>query len=109
VRAGPILLLILIALVIPACFNWLRQNSALLGLAGERAAMLAAAVNMPEEGIALLRERFEQELYTPPAEAQAPSQPQVTRRTRQGSPPGNSRRRGGRARRRTCRAAPRPT
>ena len=88
VRAGPILPLILIALVIPACFNWLRQNSALLGLAGERAAMLAAAVNMPEEGIALLRERFEQELYTPPAEAQAPSQPQVHTPYTPGQPAG---------------------
>lgn len=62
-------------LVVPFTLRWLIYALPQLGRAGENAAMLAAALNMPDMSAQLLRERFEAEIYHPEAEHTKP-QPQ---------------------------------
>ena len=72
---SPLPALLLIALVIPVSLAWMSQNGALLRTAGEHTALLAAALDMPKEGLDLLRERFREELYLPGQGDEASSAP----------------------------------
>ena len=74
-----ILILVMLALVVPASINGLRYLGPLLGETGERVAMIAAAVNMPEEGLDMLRDRFQDDLYLEhlPDSQPAPEQSQI--------------------------------
>lgn len=87
-RNLPILRFVLIvALVLssPVLINLARQNADL----GGRAAVLSAAINMPDGGLTLLRERFESELYGEKAEAAAanPAAAEAAPRARANSQP----------------------
>lgn len=52
-----------LALASPALIHFARVNSDTLSIAGERAAIFSAALNMPDSGLSLIKERFRSELY----------------------------------------------
>lgn len=72
-RQSPVALLLLLVLAVPASVYALRAGGASLVKTGERAAMFAAALSMPEQGAELLRERFQEELYLPGEQSSTPS------------------------------------
>ncbi len=68
-----------LVLLVPAFFYVASLNASLLGEAGESAAILSAALNMPDGSIDLLKERFREEIFGKPTEtpqASEPAQPQ---------------------------------
>jgi len=71
-------MLFLFALVLPAGANLLRNNAALIGGFGELAASFAVAVNMPGEGLELLRKRFQEQLRQIPEQTAAQPAPPPT-------------------------------
>ena len=77
---------IVIALVIPVTVNYFYNNSSVLEWAGERAAIIAAAVNMPEGGLLLLEDRFRSQLYHDDAQQEPPA-PAAPQQAAEQTPP----------------------
>ncbi len=57
--------LLVCGLLIPVAVNYTWNNGDLLEKTGQRAAVVFAALNMPEGGLAILEERFRSQLYSP--------------------------------------------
>jgi stage II sporulation protein P len=81
-------LIVLVALVLPLCANFLRPGAGYLTAFGERAASVGAVLNMPGAGLKVLLERFEDVILPEKApELHIPQAPVVPAAPEEEAPP----------------------